>query len=73
MSGTEAALSARIDELEVRQAYQDDLLRQLDDVLRQTADLARALQLELHKMRAEVDRLGDGAPSALGDEVPPHY
>jgi uncharacterized coiled-coil protein SlyX len=73
MPGTEAALSARIDELEVRQAYQDDLLRQLDEVLRQTADLARALELELHKMRQEVDRLGHAGPSALGDEVPPHY
>lgn len=73
MSVPDAALSARIDELEVRQAYQDDLLRQLDEVLRQTADLARSLQLELHKMRQEVDRLGEPGPSALGDEVPPHY
>ena len=73
MGSAEVVLERRIEELEIRAAYQDDLLRQLDEVLRETADLARGLQVELERMRHEVQRIVDPAPNTLADEVPPHY
>lgn len=66
----------RLDELESRLAFQDDLLEQLNRVIarqdRELADLGRRVR-ELERRLAELAEAaaGPGTPSA--HEVPPHY
>jgi uncharacterized coiled-coil protein SlyX len=63
------ALTGRVVELEIRVAFQDELLRDLDDVV-------RALRAELEQMRHEHSALVDSLEAhsaATLDEKPPHY
>lgn len=61
----------RIVELEVRVAYQDKIIADLDEVLRRYTARVDELQREVAELR---HRLEDDQP-ALGpdDEAPPHY
>lgn len=65
-------LDQRVQELEMRLSFQEDLLRQLDEVIRSQA--------------AQIDHLGDmikavqaqaaqnpGQASSLEEDVPPHW
>ena len=69
------ALSARVDELESRLAFQEDTLAQLNDVIAAQDANIRGLVAALRELgdkyrdlSFEVDRGGKGA-----DEKPPHY
>jgi len=71
-----SAIESRLDELESRMAFQDDLIESLNEIIaRQDRDLAR---LEL-RVKSLTDKLNDIAESAAtpaetpGHEVPPHY
>ena len=74
MSATD--LQPRLDELESRLAFQDDLIERLNEVVsRQDRELA-ALMKRLADLEARLQDLGEsiGAQaSAGGHEVPPHY
>ena len=64
----------RFIELETRLAFQDDTLRQLNDVV--TDQQARIGELEriCRHLIERLARLSDGEPKgAPADEVPPHY
>ena len=75
MDGTRK-MASRLDELETRSAFQDDLIENLNAVVtrqdREIAELRRRVQ-------ALEDRLADLAEAASlpgaapGHEVPPHY
>ncbi len=68
MAGTDARLEA----LEVKAAYAEDLLDRLNLLLyRQQQDIER-LQRELAELRRQQPE-GGGAPGSLRDELPPHY
>lgn len=59
----------RILELEVKVAFQDKLLMDLDDVIRQLRD-------ELDRLRADVAKLHEHVEAGRGqvvDEKPPHW
>jgi SlyX protein len=64
----------RFVDLETRLAHQDEMLRELNDVV--TAQQAKIMQLE-ELCRSLIDRvrsLGEGLPAGdTGDERPPHY
>jgi len=69
-------IESRMDELESRLAFQDDLIESLNKtIVRQDRELAR---LE-SRVRALADKFNDLAESAAspgassGHEVPPHY
>lgn len=66
-------MTERIDDLEVRYAFQEDTLRQLDEVVRQLGDELRALKAEVTELRAQLAETPEGAPNKLEDEKPPHY
>ncbi|MFH1467091.1 MAG: SlyX family protein [Pseudomonadota bacterium] len=72
--GTYASLLARIEDLEVRYAYLERLLGELDGVIRETADeLARVGRVvtELrHRAEAEADQV---QRRSAEEEKPPHY
>lgn len=69
-------LENKITELEIRIAFQDELLADLNDTIakmRETLDLQQAqLRLLYNKMQ---QNQADGAekPYSLADEIPPHY
>ena len=70
---TRAVADDRFEDLEVRIAYQDQMLNELNDVVtRQQATIMRLedrVELLLERVRA----LGEGDAAARGDEKPPHY
>ncbi len=76
MTSLDSELTARIDELESRLAFQDDLIEALNEVVtRQDHDLAR-LTLRLQELAAKINEIGDAAAAATlssESEAPPHY
>lgn len=63
----------RLEALEVKAAYAEDLLDQLNLlVYRQQQDIAR-LQTELAELRRQQPEGGASGPRSLRDELPPHY
>jgi SlyX protein len=68
---TMAGMEDRIIELEVKLAYQDKLLTDLDEVVR---ELAKRLDTQARQLQQLEDRLTE-QPEPVGpvDETPPHY
>lgn len=69
-------LEARVTELEIQTALQEDLIASLNDTIakmQQTLDLQQG-QLRLLYQRMQEKNSGDsGEPYSLFDEIPPHY
>jgi SlyX protein len=76
MNGPDSEIAARLDELESRLAFQDDLIDNLNEVItRQDRDLARMV-IQLGELTARVRDMADaGAAPAISaeHEIPPHY
>jgi len=76
MSAPESELAARIEELENRLAFQDDLIDDLNGVVaRQDRDLA-ALNLRLQELASKISDIAEstaGPGESSGYENPPHY
>ena len=65
-------LAARLEDLESRFAFQEELVRQLDDVIRAQADQIDKLEDEVLKIRTEMTHsVEEEAP--MEEQVPPHY
>ncbi len=60
----------RLEEVEVKLAFQEDLLAKLDEALRTFIDEVGDLRREVNALREAVDRLTPDAPE---DDPPPHY
>jgi SlyX protein len=73
---TEQNEMSRVDELESRAAFQDDLIESLNQVVarqdRELADLARRVQ-QLEAKLADLAEAASLPGSGNGHEVPPHY
>lgn len=67
-------MESRIQELEIRVAFQDDLLTSLNEQVHQAhQDIAR-LRAELATLRDRLDsEKGSGGASAGEEPPPPHY
>ena len=74
MTNPDSDLTARMEELESRLAFQDDLIESLNEVVtRQDRDLAR-LTLRLQELASRINEIGQAAASPSPDsEAPPHY
>jgi SlyX protein len=76
MTAPDSELEARLDELESRLSFQDDLIESLNQVItRQDRDLAR-LTLRLQGLVAKMDDIAEVATDpgdSPGHEIPPHY
>ena len=65
-------LTQRIEDLEVRFAFQDETIQQLDSVIQEQAHEIERLRNELTTVREQLkDTLGPEAPPE--EQVPPHY
>ena len=76
MSTPDSELAARIEELESRLAFQDDLIEDLNGVVaRQDRDLA-VLNLRLQELTSKISDIAESEASpgeSSGYENPPHY
>ena len=65
-------MALRLEELEVRYAFQEEQIRQLDGVVREQADQIAALERDIQALREQYEQESeDQAP--LEEQVPPHY
>lgn len=68
--------SDRLEDLESRLVFQDDLVEQLNDVVARQDRLIADLQGRISNLEKRLEDLADGAASSgesEGFEVPPHY
>ncbi len=68
-----AADEERLARLEIRLAYQEDLLATLNATV---AELRAALDLQQGQLRLlwqQLQERGDASPRSLAEEIPPHY
>ncbi|MEC7242119.1 MAG: SlyX family protein [Myxococcota bacterium] len=65
-------LAARLEDLESRFAFQEELVRQLDDVIRAQADQIDKLEDEVLKIRTEMTHSTE-EEAPMEEQVPPHY
>ena len=66
----------RLEELESRLAFQDDLLGRLNDVVASQDRLIVELQMRLARLEKHIQALEESASASgagTGHEVPPHY
>lgn len=70
-------LEERLIELEIRVAFQDDLMTDLNDTIaqmRETLDLQQAqLRLLYSKIQQQNQDANTEKPYSLAEEMPPHY
>ena len=66
-------MQSRIDELEFKVAYQEDILQKLnDEIATQQAEIAQMQHL-LKVMAKEIERLKNQQEEFVNNEPPPHY
>ncbi len=67
-------MESRIEELEIRVAFQDDLLHTLNDQVHALHQELARVRSELQAMRERVDGLKSGGPAdPAAEPPPPHY
>ncbi len=68
-------MEKRITELEIKLAYQDDTIQQLDGVICQQQKQIDALEKQLKQLMGSMSDPADGSleKPSLFDELPPHY
>lgn len=68
----EAELTQRVETLEFRIAFQDDLLDTLNRQIAHQEDVIQHLGRALEQLREQVGQFGDDRAD-ITDDVPPHY
>ena len=73
--GAPEDFSKRVDELESRMAFQDDLLEGLNDVVVRQARELEQLRQQIAQLKSQLSALdtSSGDAPAPEDEIPPHY
>lgn len=68
-------MDKRITELEIKLAYQEDTIQQLDSVICRQQDQIDALKKQFKQLSDTAKALSDGSKGSqsMFDDVPPHY
>ena len=67
-------MDERIADIEAKYAFQEELLRQLDEVVRNLNAEMQGLRREVEELRTQVLQANpQGGTNKIQDEVPPHY
>ena len=73
MDTTENRVDERLNELEIKASFTEDLVEQLNQIIiRQQHDLD-ALARQIGQLRDQLPEPGTGQPRTARDELPPHY
>jgi SlyX protein len=67
------ALQARVEALEVKASYSEDLLETLNLTIYRQQQAIDLLVQELRQLRQQLPEAGQAGPRNLRDELPPHY
>ena len=73
MSGAPSELQARLEALEVKAAFAEDLLDQLNLTIYRQQQTIDQLLRAVHDLRQQQPEGGGAAARNLRDELPPHY
>lgn len=70
-----AALESRVSELETQMAFQEELMRRLDDTVARQDHEVLQLKSQVKALSMRLVELRDAAPGVAdsGHEIPPHY
>lgn len=63
----------RIETLEVKLAYMENTVAELDEVVRQLGDKVDGVRAEMKILREQMAKMQDDEERDLQAEVPPHY
>jgi SlyX protein len=63
----------RLEDLEVKLAFMDDLLDRLNDLVARQQGQINQLAAELRRQQVQLDGAAVGGPGAPRDERPPHW
>jgi SlyX protein len=66
-------VTRRLDELEIKASYTEDLLDQLNMVIYRQQQQIDSLIAQVAQLREQSPESGAGGPRNLRDELPPHY
>jgi len=72
MAETPEELARRLEDLEVRYVFQEDQIRQLDEVIQEQAACISNLQREIQALREQYKQESDDQ-APMEEQVPPHY
>lgn len=73
MDTTDPLVEERLNALEIKASFTEDLVEQLNQVIiRQQQDL-NALTRQIGQLREQMPEPGTGQPRGARDELPPHY
>ena len=73
MDTTNTRVEERLNELEIKASFTEDLVEQLNQIIiRQQQDLD-ALARQIGQLREQLPEPGTGQPRGARDELPPHY
>jgi len=65
---------SRLEQIEVKLAYQDDTVRELSDVIYRQQLLIDALEQRCRRLEERITSMASATPaSSAEDEKPPHY
>jgi SlyX protein len=67
------ALEHRLNELEIKASYTEDLLDQLNLALYRQQQQIDSLALQVTQLRQQAPESASGGARSLRDELPPHY
>jgi SlyX protein len=67
------ALGARVDELEMRGAFNDQSQADLSDALAAESKRINELQAKIERLEKQLEALFQGAGTAAPEPPPPHY
>lgn len=67
------ALEARVEALEIKLAYSEDLLDTLNTTVYRQQQQLDLLQEQMRMLRQQVTEAMPGEQRSLRDEIPPHY
>lgn len=66
-------MEPRINELEIKLSYAEDLLETLNRTVFRQQEQIEALQRQLSDLQRQVQSMPAGPVRSLADELPPHY
>ena len=73
MDDAQQQIIERLESLEIKASFTEDLLDQLNMTIYRQQELIDRLAQEVIQLRRQVPEGGGGAPRNLRDELPPHY